>query len=215
MQQLVSALLCLWLLSPSVGRAEEAELAASEESELAALRHSRSYQEGITQVRDSLERAYDLGAVRGAAWWQTKHDYFLELATAKGCAKGSPYSEGPVKVCNPVSEPAPKLLGPPYEQGRKEIASLSRETPYPELTRKIEIVIFDYGYVQGMKHGLRKNNDNLRWTQAYYKACVQRVGDPKHEPECASASTTWSKNLLDEMYSTIDAFWKGVAKGSE
>ncbi|HET6418300.1 MAG TPA: hypothetical protein VFG22_18530, partial [Polyangiales bacterium] len=67
MQQLVSALLCLWLLFPSLARAEESEPAPSEESELAALRHSRSYQEGLTRVRESLERAYDMGAVRGAA----------------------------------------------------------------------------------------------------------------------------------------------------
>jgi len=212
MYHLVSGLLCVCLLFPRVARAEDTEGAQSEASALAALRHSRSYQDGLKQVRESLERVYDMGAVRGAAWWETKHGYFLQLASAKGCAKGLPYSEGPVKACDQVPGPEPKLLGPPYEQGRKEIATLSEQSPYPELTRKIEIVIFDYGYVQGMKHGLRKNNDNLRWTQAYYKACVERANDAKHEPACASASKAWSKALLSKMLATIDAFWQDVTK---
>ncbi len=97
MTRVLSLLLCAWLLLPSLASAEEH---AGDEQWLVALRHSGSYQEGVKQVREKLELSYDMGAVNGASHWETIHDYYIELARAKGCKKGKRDADGPVKVCH-------------------------------------------------------------------------------------------------------------------
>jgi len=190
------------MLLPSLASAEGH---VGDEQWLVALRHSGSYQEGVKQVREKLELSYDMGAVNGASHWETIHDYYIELARAKGCNKGTPYADGPVKACHRVSTSEPKLLGAPYKKGRDEIVALSLESLYPHLVRKVLFVIYDYGYVQGMKHVLRKNSDDLRWAQAFYRSCVARANDAAHEPVCASASKAWSDGLLKRMRREIEA----------
>jgi hypothetical protein len=91
-------------------------------------------------VREKIELTYDVGAVNGASHWDTIHGYYVELARAKGCKKGAPYANGPVKACHKVSRPEPKLLGAPYNKGRNEIVALSLESLYPELVRKVLFV---------------------------------------------------------------------------
>jgi len=194
--------LCAWLLLPSLAGAEGD---AGDEQWLVALRHSSSYQKGMKQVREKLELSYDMGAINGALHWETIHEYYIGLARAKGCKKGTPYADGPVKACHEVSKPEPKLLGAPYKKGRGEIVALSLESLYPDLVRKVLFIIYDYGYVQGMKHVLRKNNDDLRWTQAFYKSCVARANDAAHEPACAHTSKAWSEGLLNRLRKQIDA----------
>ncbi len=201
MARLLSLILCAWLLLPTVAAAEDPP---SKEEVLATLRHSGSYQEGLERVREKIEYAYDAGAVNGAPHWETIHRYYIELALSKGCKKGSPYSEGPVKVCHKVSMPEPKLLGPPYEKGRQDIAAASLESLYPELVRQVLFVIYDYGYVQGLKHGLRRDNADLRWAQNYYRSCVERANDSKHEPLCADSSKAWSEGLLSKLRKQIE-----------
>ena len=202
MTRVLPFLLCAGLLVPSLAAAEEPE---TEEQRLVALRNSGSYNEGMKQVREKIELTYDMGAVNGASHCDTIHGYYVEVARAKGCKKGAPYAEGPVKACHKVSKPEPKLLGAPYNKGRNAIVALSLESLYPELVRKVLFVIYDYGYVQGMKHGLRRNNDDLRWAQSYYKSCVARANDAAHEPVCASASKAWSEGLLKRLRKQIEA----------
>ena len=194
--------LCAWLLLPSLAGAEES---ADYEQWLVALRHSGSYQKGMKHVREKIEFSYDMGAVKGASHWETIHGYYIGLARAKGCKRGTPYADGPVKACHKVSTPEPKLLGPPYNKGRDEIVALSLESLYPALVRKVLFIIYDYGYVQGMKHVLRKNNDDLRWAQSYYKSCIARANNAAQEPACARASKAWSERLLNRLRKQIEA----------
>ena len=204
--------LCAWLLVPSLA---DAEGDAGDEQWLVALRHSGSYQKGMKHVREKLELSYDMGAVNGASHWETIHDYYIGLARAKGCKKGTPYADGPVKACHKMSKSEPKLLGAPYKKGRDEIVALSLESLYPGLVRKVLFVIYDYGYVQGMKHVLRKNNDDLRWTQAFYKSCFARANDAAHEPACARASKAWSEGLLNGLRRQIEAHGLPAGKKSK
>jgi hypothetical protein len=185
MMRLLPLLLCAWFLLPSLVAADEP---ARDAQWHATLRNSGSYKTGMNQVREKIEFAYDRGAVNGASRWETIHGYYLELARAKGCKTGVPFADGPVKACHQVSTVEPKLLGPTYSQGREEIIALSMDSVYPALVRKVLFVIYDYGYVQGVKHGLRKYNDDLVWAQTYYKSCVERANDAAHEPACAEAS---------------------------
>jgi hypothetical protein len=104
-----------------------------------------------------------------------------------------------------VSKAEPKVPGSPYKKGKAELATMSLESLYPELVRKVLFVIYDYGYVQGMKHGLRKHNDDIAWAQTYYKSCVARVNDAEHEPVCAKASKAWSEALLHRLRKQIEA----------
>ena len=194
---------------PSLAAAEEPE---SDAQALAALRHSGSYQEGMKQVRKKIDFAYDLGAVNGASHWNTIHSYYTELARAKGCKKGAPYADGPVKACHEVSKTAPQLLGTPYKEGRAEIVALSLESLEPELVRKVLFVIHDYGYVQGMKHGLRKHNDDLHWAQSFYKSCVTRANDAEHEPVCSESSKAWSEGLLKKLRKQVESHGLPVGK---
>ena len=202
-------LLCAWLLVPLLAAAEEPE---TEEQRLAALRHSGSYQEGMKQVREKIEFAYDLGAVEGASHWDTIHGYYVELGRAKGCKKGAPYADGPVKACHEVPNTEPTLLGTLYKEGRAKIVALSLESLDPELVRKVLFVIYDYGYVQGMKHGLRKHNDDLRWAQSFYKSCVTRANDAEHEPVCSESSKAWSEGLLKKIRKQVESHGLPVGK---
>jgi hypothetical protein len=191
-----------WLLLPSLAAAEEV---APDEQWLANLRGSGTYKEGLSAVRAKIESAYDLGAVAGAVHWESIHDYYIELARAKGCKKGTPYAAGPVKACRRVSKAEPRLVGVRYKEGRKAVVALSQDTLYPALVRRVLFVIYDYGYVQGMKHSLRHHNDDLRWTQAYYKSCVNRANDAEHEPVCANASKAWSEAHLKRLRKQVES----------
>ena len=212
MMRVLPLLVCAWLLVPSLAAAEE----SSKDAEwLGVLRHSGSYQRGMKQVREKIDFAYDLGAVKGALHWETIHSYYIELARAKGCKKGAPYADGPIKTCHEVSKTQPKLLGAPYEEGRTEIVTVSLETLDPGLVRQVLLVIYDYGYVHGMKHGLRKRNDDLRWVQSFYKSCVARANDAEHEPACAKSSKSWSKDLLKRLRAQVEAHGLPVGKKPE
>jgi hypothetical protein len=202
MRRFLLLLLCAWFLLPSPVSAEGP---ADDEQSLASLRHSGTYQKGLKAVRDKIEFAYDLGAVRGASHWETVHNYYVGLARTKGCQKGAPFADGPVKACHKVSKAKPKVPGSPYKKGKGELATVSLESLYPELVRKVLFVIYDYGYVQGMKHGLRHHNDDIVWAQTYYKSCVARANDAEHEPVCAKASKAWSEALLDRLGKQIEA----------
>ena len=202
MRRFLPLLLCAWFLLPSPVSAEEP---ADDEQWLASLRHSGSYQKGLSKVREKIEFAYDLGAVKGASEWETVHGYYLGLARTKGCKKGAPFADGPVKACHKVSKAEPKVPGSLYKNGKGELASISLESLYAELVRKVLFVIYDYGYVQGMKHGLRQHNDDLEWAQTYYKSCVARANDAEHEPVCAKASKAWSEALLNSLGKQIEA----------
>jgi hypothetical protein len=212
MARIFQVLLCVSLLVPSFAGADTP---ASDEQANLELRRSGSYQEGMQKVRDKLELSYDVGAVNGATHWEAIHDYYVELARAKGCKKGAPYAAGPIKACHNVSKSEPKLLGPAYDKGRKEILALSLESLYPELVRKVLFVIYDYGYVQGAKHVLRENNDDLRWGQAFYKSCVARANDAAHEPACAAASKRWSKSVLSELHQQLESHGLPAGKKPE
>ena len=211
MTRLLPLLLCTWLL-PSFAAADDPE---SKEQWLVELRNSGTYKKGMKEVREQIEFVYDLGAVAGASQWDAIHDYYIELARAKGCKKGAPYADGPIKACHEVSKAQPKLLGPPYKEGRTKIVALSLESLDPELVRKVLFVIYDYGYVQGMKHGLRKHNDDLRWAQSFYKSCVARANDAEHEPACAKASKSWSEALLKRLRTQVEAHGLPVGKKPE
>jgi hypothetical protein len=169
----------------------------------------------MKQVREKIDFAYDLGAVKGASHWETIHGYYIELARAKGCKKGAPYADGPIKTCHEVSKAQPKLLGASYKKGRTKIVALSLESLDPELVRKVLFVIHDYGYVQGMKHGLRKHNDDLRWKQSFYESCIARANDAEHEPACAKASKSWSEALLKRLRAQVEAHGLPVGKKPE
>lgn len=202
-------LLVVCLLLPSVARADEPP---TEEQELEMLRHSGSYQQGLNVVREKVEFAYDAGAVIGAAQWTTVHSYYVELARAKGCAKGAPYAEGPMKACHKVSTSQPQLLGAPYKKGRQDVISTSLESIFLEQVKNVLLIIYDHGYVQGLRHGLRKNNDDLRWAQTFYRSCVERANDATHEPVCADASKAWSEDLLKGLRAQIEAHGLPVGK---
>jgi len=208
MTRLLPLLLCTWLL-PSFAAADDPE---SKEQWLVELRNSGTYKKGMKVVREKIEFAYDLGAVAGASQWDGIHDYYIDLARAKGCQKGTPYANGPVKACHKVSKAQPKVVSNRYKKGKGEIVTMSLESMYPDLVRKVLFVIYDYGYVQGMKHGVRSHNDQLRWAQTYYKSCVERANDAEHEPACAEASKIWADALLEKLGKQIEAHGLPVGK---
>jgi len=98
------------------------------------------------------------------------------------------------------------------EQWLVELRKGALESMYPDLVRKVLFVIYDYGYVQGMKHGVRSHNDQLRWAQTYYKSCVERANDAEHEPACAEASKIWADALLEKLGKQIEAHGLPVGK---
>jgi hypothetical protein len=212
MMRVLLFVVCACFFLPLLAAADEPE---HNEEWLVELRHSGSYKKGLEQVREKIEFAYDVGAIRGASQWDAIHGYFIELARAKGCKKGAPFADGPVKECHVVSRAEPKLLGPSYKKGREEIIALSRESLYAALVRKVLFVIYDYGYVQGAKHSLRKYNDDLLWARTYYKSCVARANDAEHEPACADASKAWSEALLNRLGKQVESHGLPVGKKPE
>lgn len=212
MKPFLALLFCACVVLPSAASAEGPR---HDGQWLATLRHSVSYEQGMKQVHEKIDFAYDQGAINGALHWETIHGYYLELGRAKGCKTGAPFADGPIRACHPVSEAKPKLLSTSYNKGREQIVTMSMESLYPALVRKVLFVIYDYGYVQGMKHGLRKYNDDHLWTQAYYKACVVQANDAVHEPACADASEAWSKRLLAKLHKQVESHGLPVGKKSD
>lgn len=176
------------------------------------LRHSGTYQTGLKLVREKIEFAYDVGARTGASRWGTIHGHYVELARAKGCAQGAPYAEGPVKACHEVSTSEPQLLGASFKKGQQDVVSQALESLHPERVKSVLLVIYDYGYVQGLKHGVRKNNDGLVWTQMFYGSCVEQTNDAAHEPICADASKAWSESILKRLRAQIEGHGLPVGK---
>lgn len=193
--------LCMVLLS-SLALAEKP---GGEDERLVELRNSATYQKGLTVAREKFDMAYDMGAVRGASRWEVLHQYYVELARADGCKKGFPYADGPVEICHKVSGSEPKLLAKEYHDGKREIVRHSKQTLYPDLVKKVLSVIYDYGYVQGMKHGLRRYNDDLLWMQTYLQSCVSRANDAQHEPLCAESAKAWSAGHLEGLSKELGA----------
>ena len=198
--------------SPQLGRVLATQVdAAAESTELASaawfrsLRGSRSYQAGLKAVQGLVERAYDSGAGASARHWQEVHEYYLSLARMKGCEEGKPHAEGPIEACHRVSGPDPDIIGLACYVAKRDAVRSARETSYPKLVLQALLVIYDYGYVQGMKHGLAISNDDVRLKQACYRACVARASGGQHEPACADASKAWADDLLDRLKRRIEA----------
>ena len=159
----------------------------------------------MENVEKYITAAFDLGAIAGATHWEDIHDYYIQLARAKGCQKGKPYATGPVKACHRVSDTEPKVVAKDYEEGRKKTLALADETLYPHLVKRVLIVLYDYGYVQGMKHGLRVHNDDIRLAQTYYRSCMARANDAKGEGPCAKSSNAWADALLKRLQKRVEA----------
>jgi hypothetical protein len=207
MQRVIYVILCTSLLLPSLAGAEEppTDQAQTPEQWLKALRGSGSYREGLADVRKYVEAAFDLGAIAGASRWEDVHEYYIGLARAKGCQKGKPYSAGPVRACHRVSGPEPKMLGEEYAEGKAKTRALAKDTAYPARVEGVIVVLYDYGYVQGLKHGLRAHNDNIRWAQTYYRSCMERANDARGEEPCAESSKAWADQLLARLKKRIEA----------
>lgn len=204
MRNVIFLLLCCAPLLPSPVSAEEAR-EASNEQWLAMLRGSGTYHDGITRVRRYVDAAYDDGAIAGASHWEDIHEYYIGLARKKGCEKGVPFAEGPVKACHQVSGPSPKLVGTTYEKAKKAALKRADASVYPERVRAVLEILFEYGYVQGLKHGLRAHNDAIRLPQAYYRSCMSRANSAEGEPVCAKSSKLWSEALLEKLEKRMEA----------
>lgn len=209
----VLCLTCLALWSPA--GAEEAKQTKRDEQWLTELRNSASYKKGLEEMREKVDFAYDLGAIAGAKHWETVHSYYSELARANGCKAATQLADGPTEACHPPSGPEPTLRSAQYESGREQVIALSRETSRPTRAQDVLVNIYDYGYVQGMKHGLRQHHDDLEWKQAYYKACVTRTASAQAEPVCSSESKRWSTALLDRLSKQIESFGASASKKTE
>ena len=199
----LALLLCLCL--GVVAAPSQADDHENDEDWVKAVRGSGSYQEGLRKVQNLIDQAYDVGALKGAAYYDEIHDYLLELARAKGCQRGTPYAEGPVKACRKASAKEPPVTGPGYRVGMGEVSTLADQTLYPDLVRRLLKSLYDYGYVQGMKHGVRAYNDDIRIAQAYYRSCMVRANNDEGERACAEGSKTWSAALVDRWRKRIDA----------
>ncbi len=192
-------------------RAEEAKREpVTQEQWLAELRNSVTYREGLEEVRGKVEAAYDFGAIQGVLHWQQVHEHYLELARAQGCKTALPFVEGPLQACVKVRGPEPRHRGNEYREGHEKIETLASKAKWKVPVESVLLSIYDYGYVKGMKHGLRVNNDNLEWKQAYYEACITRANQAKAEPICSRESIVWSKAMLDKLQKQIEGF--GTAK---
>lgn len=210
MLRFLPALLSACILCPSLVAADAPEHDAEW---LTALRNSGTYRQGLEQASAKIEHAYDLGAVNGATKWDTIHQFYVELASAKGCEKGTQFADGPVEACRKVSTAEPKLLGATYKTGKMALLEISRAAAYSELVGRVLLVIYDFGYVQGMKHASRAHNAQLRWAQTYYQSCVARANDAMHEPTCARASTKWADALISKLHAQVEAH--GLPTGKE
>lgn len=187
------------------GASASAESPEQESDDLLLLRKSGTYQRGLSYARELFDLAYDKGAVRGATHWKSIHEHYLGLAQAIGCKKGIPFADGPARACRKLESNEPSLLGAGYEAGKREVEQQSTQSIYPDLVRNVLLVVYDYGYVQGMRHGLRRHNADIVWGQTYYKSCLERANDAEHEPVCASASKGWSKALLERMRRELES----------
>jgi hypothetical protein len=189
-------------LLPLTVAAEDAE---SEKAWLLQLRGSGMYKEGLEAVHSKIDAAYDLGAIAGARRWEKIREYYIEVARSKGCKKGKPHAQGPVKACHRVSTQQPKIIGQAYKAGQAKIVAISRESLDPKTVHKILASIYDYGYVQGMKHGWRHYNDEMEWAETYYRSCITRATDSEHEPVCAKASRAWADAAIERLRKRVEA----------
>ncbi len=191
---------CLHLLCPSATGAEEPrEQTQTPEQWLKALRGSDTYREGLGDVSRLVDQAYDLGAIAGASHWEDMSEYYAGRARAKGCEQGMPFAEGPSKACHRVDGPAPKLLDRDHEEGMVKAVALAKETSYPERVEPVLVLLYDYGYVQGLKHGIRVHNESMRLVQTYFRACMARANSGKGETACAEGSKAWTGKLLERI----------------
>jgi hypothetical protein len=205
MNQLLPFALCLCVLSPSAAGAEEPqEQPQTEEQWLKALRGSDTYREGRDNVSRFVDQAYDLGAIAGASHWDDMNEYYAGLARAKGCETGKPFADGPVKACHRVEGPEPKLVGRDHAEGMAKAVALAEETSYPDRIEPVLVLLYDYGYVQGLKHGIRVNNESIRLRQTYFRACMARANGGKGEPACAEGAKTWTTKLLDRVHQRVE-----------
>ena len=217
MFRLISMVLCLTSLTlgSPVGAEEARPQAKSEEQWLTDLRNSASYKKGLEEMRQRVDLAYDLGAIAGAKHWETVHSYYFELARANGCKTAVQLADGPTEACHRPSGPEPTLRSDRYKSGREQVIAISREASHPTRAQDVLVSIYDYGYVQGMKHGMRQHHDDLEWKQAYYKACVTRTADAQAEPVCSTESKRWSTALLDRLSKQIESFGASTSKKTE
>lgn len=206
--QMIKALAFSLLVAVLLPRAAAAEERPSgpqtQEQWLKALRGSSTYRQGLGDVRSLVEKAYDSGAVAGASHWEDMHEYYEGLARAKGCEKGMPFAEGPTKACHRVAGPEPALTGRDYHEGMEGTVQLAKETSYPDLIEQVLRVLYDYGYIQGLKHGIHVHNDDIRLAQSYYRACMSRANDAKGEPVCAEGSKAWAADTLENLRKRIE-----------
>ena len=196
---------CSYFFLPTVISAEERpEQPQSEEQWLAALRGSDTYREGLGNVDRFVDEAYDLGAIAGASHWEDMNEYYTGLARAKGCEKGKPFADGPVKACHRVEGTAPKLVGRDHEEGMAKAVALAKETSYPDRIEPVVVLLYDYGYFQGLKHGIRVHNMSMRLTQTYFRACMERANSGKGETSCAEGSKAWTAKLLERVRQRVE-----------
>ena len=183
-----------------------------DQSWVKAVRGSGTYQKGLANVRGLVEDAYDKGALRGASHWEVVQEYYLELARMKGCERGKPHAEGPVKECRRVIQPEPELIGIDYREGMAEVEEAAEKTAHPEVVERIVVVLYDYGYLQGLKHGVRVHNEEIRLAQAYYRSCMERANDSGGESACAQGSKEWSDAVLTRIKKRIEAHGRAAAQ---
>ncbi len=158
----------------------------------------------MANVSRLIEAAYDEGAIAGASHWDDLREYYLSLAREKGCQQGLPYSEGPTKTCHRAEGEKPAMTGRVYDERLAKVAKLADETSHPSAVRRVLVVLFDYGYVQGLKHGVRSRQDAIRWKQAFYRSCMTRANDAKGETPCANGSKEWTDRTLGEIENRIE-----------
>lgn len=202
MAYLIACLLAVGLVLPGSARAEERK---SDDAWLKELRASGAYRQGRDYVSKVVDQAYDIGAVAGASHWEDVHAYYTRLARSQGCEKGSSSDSGHVRACPRVSSTRPKLTGVAYAEGLRDAEKLALDKRHGELLRRVLALLYDYGYVQGLKHGLLVHNDDIRLTQEYYRACIERARLAAMEPMCAEAAKAWSRTLLAGLNGRIEA----------
>ncbi|HSN84740.1 MAG TPA: hypothetical protein VLS88_19320 [Polyangiales bacterium] len=208
MSRIVLSLACLaslFFVSSSTAEEDKQE-PKTEEQWLVELRNSATYKKGAESIRQRIDLAYDAGAVRGAKHWETVHAYYVDLARATGCKEGMRFADGPVKSCRKVSGPEPALRGDQYQKGRLEMVAESGEALRPNRVENVLVNIYDFGYVQGLKHGRRARNEGMEWTQRYYASCITRANEADAEPVCSKESKAWSAAILEKLHAQIEAF---------
>jgi hypothetical protein len=206
--------LCLTLRSTSIAAAEDVpERPTAEAQWLRSLRGSGSYRDGLRSVRTLVEQAYDLGAIAGASHWEDVHEYYTSVARAKGCERGNTFTDELMQACHRETGPEPKLVGRDYNEGLVKAATLADEVSHRSLVKRMLAVLYDYGYVQGLKHGLRTHSEGIRLVQIYFRSCMERANDAKAEGSCAEGAKSWVGKLLERLRRHIDAH--GLSARSE